>query len=94
MRELTDIRKDLDQVDREIVTLFEKRMGLAAQVAAYKISQGMPVLDASREDAVLASRAAMLQEPRFAPEVRELFTCLMALSRCEQERLVKEAEQC
>lgn len=94
MRELTDIRKDLDQVDREIVALFEKRMALAAQVAQYKIAKGMPVLDRSREEIVLQSRASMLKESRFHGEVRELFECLMALSRREQERLVKEAEQC
>ncbi|MBQ8654136.1 MAG: chorismate mutase [Clostridia bacterium] len=94
MRELTEIRMDLDQVDREIVALFEKRMGLAAQVAEYKIAKGMPVLDRSREDMVLQSRMSMLEDGRFAPGVRELFECLMALSRREQERLVKEAEQC
>lgn len=94
MRELADIRKDLDQVDREIVALFEKRMGLAAQVAQYKIARDMPVLDRSREEIVLASRASMLENSRFSGEVRELFECIMALSRREQERLVKEAEQC
>ena len=94
MRELSDIRKDLDQVDREIVALFEKRMGLAAQVAEYKISRKLPVLDSSREEIVLASRVSMLEDSRFAKDVKELFACIMALSRREQERLVKEAEEC
>lgn len=93
MRELADIRKDLDQVDREIVALFEKRMGLTTQVAQYKISKGMPVLDRSREEIVLQSRASMLEDSRFCGEVRELFECIMALSRREQERLVKEAAE-
>lgn len=92
MRELMDIRMDLDQVDREIVALFEKRMALAAQVAQYKIARDMPVLDRSREEIVLASRVSMLKDGRFSGDVRELFECIMALSRREQERLVQEAK--
>lgn len=92
MRELVDVRKDLDAVDREIVRLFEERMALSAQVAQYKIDKGLPVLDRSREEVVLDSRAAMLREKRFDGDVRELFECIMALSRKEQERLVKEAQ--
>lgn len=94
MKDLTEIRGELDQVDREIVHLFEKRMALAAQVAQYKIGAGLPVLDASREEQVLASRTAMLEDARFAPDVHTLFECLMALSRGEQERIVKEAGVC
>lgn len=94
MKDLTEIRRELDQVDQEIVALFEKRMMLAAQVAQYKMNAGMPVLDRSREEAVLHSRANMLQDPRLAEDVRELFECLMTLSRREQEQLMKEAGIC
>ena len=92
MKELADIRKELDAVDRDIVHLFEQRMGLVEQVAAYKISKGIPVLDTSREAQVLDSRAAMLEQARFDGDVRVLFECIMALSRKEQERLMKEAK--
>lgn len=94
MKDLTEIRGELDQVDREIVALFEKRMALAAQVAQHKMNAGLPVLDRSREDAVLQSRTNMLQDARLAEDVRELFECLMAQSRREQERLMKEAGAC
>ena len=33
MRELVDIRKEIDSVDADIVALYEKRMKLAEQVA-------------------------------------------------------------
>ena len=36
MRDLREIRQELDQVDREMVRLFEKRMNLALEVAQYK----------------------------------------------------------
>lgn len=94
MKDLAALRQELDQVDREIVALFEKRMAISAQVANCKISAGLPVLDRSREEQVLASRAAMLEDARFADDVQQLYTCIMALSRQEQARLMKEASVC
>ena len=91
MRDLREIRQELDQVDREMVRLFEKRMNLALEVAQYKTAHGMPVLDASREEQVLASRAAMLQSPAWTSQTRTLFQQLMALSRAAQENWMKGA---
>lgn len=92
MKELEDIRRELDAVDRDMVRLFERRMALAGQVAAYKLAHSMPVLDASREEQVLASRAAMLEEPCLADSVRALYEEIMRLSRQEQQRILEEAK--
>ena len=53
MRELAQIRQELDEIDREMVKLFERRMTLCREVARTKLAQGKPVLDASREAQVL-----------------------------------------
>lgn len=91
MKELTQIRAELDAVDRQIVALFEKRMTLAREVAAYKIANDLPVLDRSREEQVLNSRCAMLQDDYWTPFVRELYEEIMALSRAEQKTMLQEA---
>lgn len=93
MKELAQIRRELDQTDRALVALFEQRMNLSRQVAAYKLAHGLPVLDASREAQVLESRRAMLKDSAWAPAVTELYETLMALSRREQGRLTAEAEE-
>ncbi len=93
MRSLQETRRALDQVDRQIVTLFEERMTLCRDVAQYKIANGLPVLDRSREEQVLESRAAMLKDPYWADSVRTLFEGIMALSRAEQERLLAQQEE-
>lgn len=92
MKELAQIRAELDQVDRDVVKLFEKRMNLARQVAEYKMAHGLPVLDRTREEAVLASRVGMLEDPHWADSLRELYEKIMELSRREQERMLKEAQ--
>lgn len=92
MKELEEIRRELDAVDRDIVRLFEKRMVLSGQVAEYKLIHNLPVLDRSREEKVLASRAAMLEDSRLAGSVCALYEEIMRLSRQEQQRIVEEAE--
>ena len=59
MRELSDIRLDINRVDREIQKLFLERMSLAEQVADYKITTGDKVLKPDREQALLD----MMREP-------------------------------
>jgi len=91
MRKLAQIRQELDEIDREMVKLFERRMTLCREVARTKLAQGKPVLDASREAQVLESRAAMLTDASLVEAVRALYREMMALSRQEQEKLLWEA---
>ena len=92
MKSLEESRAEIDAVDKEIVRLFEKRMVICRDVARYKLAHGMQVLDRSREEQVLDSRAAMLQNPYWTDSVRSLFECMMALSRAEQEKLLQAEE--
>lgn len=93
MKDLQVLRGELDAVDREMVALFEKRMEIAQQVARYKLQNGLPVLDAGREQQVLASRRQMLTDDSLGDAAETLFRHLMALSREVQEKILREATQ-
>ena len=43
--DLKESRKKIDNIDKEIAKLFEERMKVATDVAAYKRSTGKKVLD-------------------------------------------------
>ncbi len=92
MKTLEESRAAIDAVDRELVRLFEERMALSCDVARYKIANGLPVLDRSREEQVLSSRAAMLRDPHWEAGVRALYEGIMAISRAEQERILAAEE--
>lgn len=49
MRDLLEIRKDIDAVDHQIVDLYLRRLELAEQVAQSKMETGKHVYDAVRE---------------------------------------------
>jgi chorismate mutase/prephenate dehydratase len=90
MRNLTEIRQDIDQIDEQIVRLYEERMKLASDVAEYKLSTGKQVFDREREEAKLAALADMASSSFTRHGIRELFEQIMAMSRKKQYRLLTE----
>lgn len=91
MKTLAECRETIDMIDREIVRLFEARMAVCRDVAAYKIANGLPVLDASREQQVIKSRCELLNDAALADGTADLFACIMACSRKEQQKLLDAA---
>ena len=49
MKDLIELRQEIDEIDQQMVELFEKRMGVSAEVARYKIANGKKVFDKERE---------------------------------------------
>ncbi|MDR2157014.1 MAG: chorismate mutase [Clostridiales Family XIII bacterium] len=78
--ELKQYRDNIDEVDREIVRLFERRMHLAKEVGDYKREHNMSILDSTREQAI-AERAADAVSGGLKGEVTLLMRALMALAR-------------
>ena len=60
--ELKDYRDQIDQIDDEIVRLFQQRMDVAAQIAAYKKEHDLPIMQASREREKLADLSGKTRE--------------------------------
>ena len=93
MRELESCRREIDEIDAELVRLFERRMGVCRDVALYKQAHYMDILNAAREEAVLKSRAQQAGDPALAQSVMALFTEIMRLSREEQRRYLEAQTQ-
>lgn len=92
MRDLNEIRVDIDAIDKQIVALYEQRMALTKQVAEYKIANNKPVLDAVREAAKLDKIQALVEQPENAKGARELFETIMAISRAQQQKIIDSQE--
>ena len=90
MKDLNQCRQELDVIDAQLVWLFEKRMQVSREVAAYKLENRMKILDTSREQAVLESRAAQILDPMLKQPVKDFFRELMRLSRAEQQRYLDQ----
>lgn len=85
MEDLSTTRARIDAIDDEIIKLFKERMDCAENVAAFKAAHGMPVLDRSRERALLANVSKKVPEDlRTYTEV--LFELLMEASKSRQAK--------
>lgn len=83
--DLTTYRNEIDQIDNEIVRLFQERMDVAAKIAEYKKEQGMPILQPAREREKLAEVSEKSRED-MQSYMRVLYSLLFELSRTYQER--------
>ncbi len=48
-RTLDVLRTELEQVDAQLLALFEQRMELSREVGLYKKEKGLPILDSAKE---------------------------------------------
>ena len=86
MTKLDEYRVEIDEIDREIVQLFEKRMKTVLNVASYKKENGMEVLQSNREEVVLQKAVDNLKDKKYEDDIREVFELLMKLSRNSQKK--------
>ena len=81
MIDLDEKRKKIDAIDADLVALLEERMQLVNDVVAYKKTVGKPILDTSREHAVLQKVADKVQEKAFEDTIVNTFSDIMKRSR-------------
>ena len=76
-------RREIGEIDRQLVALFARRMAMSAGIAREKTAMGLPVLDPAREQERLAAVCAQAG-PDLAGSTAALYTAVLALSRAAQ----------
>ena len=62
MNKLEEARKNINEIDKEMAALFVKRMEAAKLVSEYKMERGLPILDQSRENEVIARNSEFVED--------------------------------
>lgn len=88
--ELSELREQIDKIDKALVDLYEERMDVCRNVAQFKISTGKKVLDKERELAKIEAVKGLAHSDFNRLGVAELFEQIMAMSRKLQYRLLAE----
>ncbi|MER2041705.1 MAG: chorismate mutase [Desemzia incerta] len=92
MSEIEQYRKDIDAIDQELTRLFELRLNTVLKVGQYKKEYDLPVLDTSREQAVIEENTSRLKDPQFEPQVTQFFQSMMEITKDMQTALFKLEE--
>ena len=87
MTDLKDLRIRIDEIDTQIINLFNERAGVANEIGAYKREAGLPVLDRTRERQKVASAAAQA-DTDLKTHAQVLMELLMEASRTRQTTAV------
>ena len=87
LTELAQCRDEIERIDNELIVLLSRRLALGKRTGELKRAAGLPILDPTREAAVIrrvseaARTAGLPSEP-----VREMFWQIVGMSRRAQEQ--------
>lgn len=90
MSMLEDARKRINAIDEQMAELFEQRMKTVEDIIQYKKEHQMPVLDRSREEAVIERNSKLIKDARYLQSYRQFIEDVMAISRKYQKRILNE----
>lgn len=88
--DLLELRKQIDEIDEQIVQLYERRMDISSQVADYKIETGKKVFDREREIEKLNKVKSLTHNDFNRYGIQELFEQIMSMSRKLQYKKLSE----
>ena len=91
MRDIKDIRADINEIDRQMRALFVERMRLAEEVAEYKRAHGLAVHDPARERDVIEKNKKELDGEVLRPYYESFLQSNMDISRSYQDMLISQA---
>ncbi|MBQ4344187.1 MAG: chorismate mutase [Erysipelotrichaceae bacterium] len=89
MNELEKARMTINEVDREIACLWEKRMKAVEKVIQYKMEHELPIFDASREKEVIERNAALIEDEKLREYYIETLRMMMEISKTYQKEIME-----
>jgi len=87
MKDIKDIRGEIDSIDQELARLFRRRLEIVADVAASKHARGAPVTDPARERDIL-SRVTAEVGPDYENGARLFFATLFGIAKARQRTML------
>ncbi|MGN1051282.1 MAG: prephenate dehydratase [Acutalibacteraceae bacterium] len=91
MRELKEIREEINEIDEKLIALFKRRMDCAKDVGEYKKAKGIPVLNQDREQEILDEVLKKGGEYGHASQL--LYSNIMELSRGLQHNIIGSGKE-
>lgn len=88
MSKLDDARVIIDEIDTEIIKLFEKRMDTVKQVVEYKFENNMPVLDSSREAVMLEKNLKKITNQEYKKYYQDVLEGFLKSSKKMQQDML------
>ena len=88
MKDIEELRKEIDAIDSKLVGLFEQRMESALRIAEYKKENNIEVLNVSREEQIISNAKEKLNNKNLKVDLEKFLKCIMQISREAQSEIL------
>ncbi len=92
MKDIIEIRNEIDKIDDQLSSLFVQRLNLVKDVAEYKMNTSKGIKDTSREDKILY-RLAKDKPEEYKYYLKELYQTIFATSKSYQSKLISSSSK-
>ncbi len=87
MNDINSAREKICEIDKQMAELFCERMKAAETVAAYKKENGLPILDAKREEFLIVKNSKYITDEAIRPFYVDFLKSNMDISKKYQTRI-------
>ena len=88
MNKLEEARILIDDIDSQIIELFEKRMNIIIEIIKYKIENNIPVLDSSREVIMYEKNLKKIKNEQFKQYYKSVLEGFLKASKDMQHDIL------
>jgi len=89
MKDIKNIRAEIDTIDQELAQLFRRRLEIVGEVAESKHARGAPISDPARERDIL-SRVTAEVGPEYENGARLFFSTLFGITKARQRTILND----
>lgn len=89
MSKLDEARQTINEIDKEMAKLFQKRMKAVENIAVYKKERGLPIFDEKREQALIEKNSAYITDSAIRTYYVPFLKDELKVSKQYQESLIK-----
>lgn len=89
---LTDLRKQIDEIDNNLLELLSKRMRISREIGQYKIEHHMPILQTIRYDEILTNRMNQAERMDMSREFSKKFLEAVHEESVRQQMVIMHSE--
>ena len=87
MKDIKELREKINEIDRQLATLYENRMNAAKDIAEYKLTNNLAILDKKREKEVLDRNLSYISDEDLLPLYAKFVRNMMDQSKSYQRYL-------
>lgn len=81
MKAISVLRKEIDSLDNEIISLLENRLNISRKIGEYKKANHLEVLDTKREEEILKKICNKIDNKNYQNSIIEIYKTIFLESK-------------